>query len=146
MGFKTLGELRAYLAARALKLEVYRLVKAHPTAYNDHRFRSQLFEAAASVEINIAEGFRRYSAGEFAHFLKISRGSLEETTGRLQDGIDRDYFTDAACSRARELADETGRLTTGLIISLRQFTSSRKPGAAKPEDDDHPHPRRPRRR
>lgn len=148
MGFKTLDELKAYRAARALKLEVYRLVKAHPTAYNDYRYRSQLFEAAASVELNIAEGFRRFSAGEFAHFLKISRGSLEETTGWLQDGVDRDYFTDAECSRARELADEAGRLTTGLIVSLRRFTSPRKPSPARPdEDDDHPRPRRrPRRR
>jgi len=128
MGFKTLGELKAYGAARALKLEIYRLVKAHPAAYNDYRFRNQIFEAAASVEMNIAEGFRRYSAGDFAHFLRIARASLEEATGWLQDGIDREYFTDASCRRARELADETGRLTTGLITSLRPFVSPRRSG------------------
>ena len=127
MGFKTLAEIRAYRAARALKLEVYRLVKAHASAYNDHRFRSQLFEAAASVEMNIAEGFRRYSAGEFAHFLRIARASLEEATRRIQDGIDRGYFTVADCKTAFDLGNETGRLTTSLITSLRPFATPRKP-------------------
>ena len=128
MGFKTLGELKAYRAARALKLEIYRLVKAHPAAYQNYRFRSQIFEAAASVELSLAEGFRRYSAGDFAHFLRISRASLEEVTGRLQDGIDRDHFTAASCQRARELADETGRLTT----SLQPFVASRRSGPSGP--------------
>jgi four helix bundle protein len=132
MGFKTLGEIKAYSAARALKLEIYRLVKAHPAAFNDLRYRGQIFEAAASVEMNIAEGFRRFSAGEFARFLRISRASLEETTGWLQDGIDRDYFTPAACEQARELAEEAGRLTTGLITSLKPFVTSRRTDPAGP--------------
>ena len=130
MGFKTIGEIKAYGAARALKLEVYRLVKAHPAAYDDHRFRSQLFEAAASVEMNIVEGFRRYSAGEFAHFLRIARASLEETTSRIQDGIDREHFTGAACKTGFELADEAGRLITGLITSLRPFVTPTRRGGA----------------
>jgi four helix bundle protein len=125
MGFKTLQELNAYRVARAFKIEVYRLVKSRPPAYDDYRFRSQLFEAAASVEMNIAEGFRRYSAGDFSHFLRISRASLEEATGWLQDGIDRGYFTKADCQKALELADEAARLTVGLIVSLRPFVSPR---------------------
>ena len=69
VGFKALGEIKAYQAARALKLEIYRLVKSRPAAHEDRRFRTQIFEAAASVEINIAEGFRRFSVGEFTHHL-----------------------------------------------------------------------------
>jgi four helix bundle protein len=129
VGFKTLQELNAYRVARAFKLEVYRLVKSRPAAFNDYRFRSQLFEAAASVEMNIAEGFRRYSAGDFSHFLRISRSSLEEATSRLQDGIDRGYFTTADCQQALAVADEAGRLTVGLIVSLRPFTSRGSRGA-----------------
>ena len=141
MGFKTLQEVKAYQAARALKLEIYRLVRAHPAANEDRRYRSQLFEAAASVEMNIAEGFRRYSAGDFAHFLRISRSSLEETTGWLQDGIDRNYFKASACQKAFGLADETGKLTVGLIVSLRRFTPSnrrsriRKRGSYQPTEE-----------
>ena len=133
MGFRTLEEVKAYRAARAFKLAVYRLVKSRPAAEGDHRFRSQLFEAAASVEVNIAEGFRRYGAGDFSHFLRISRSSLEEATCRLQDGIDRGYFTKADCRQALELADEAGRLIVGLIVSLRKFRStSRSPLTGPP--------------
>ncbi len=125
MGFKTLSEVKAYLAARAFKLEIYRLVKSEPAAYNDLRYRGQIFDAAGSTEMNVAEGYRRYRAGEFAHFLRIARGSLGEAIGWVQDGIDRGYFTDTACQPARDLGDEAGRLITGLITSLEPFTRKR---------------------
>ena len=117
---RTLEELRAYRAARALKLEVYRLVRTHPDARADHRFRSQLFEAAASNEMNIAEGFRRFLPGPFAHFLGFALGSREETVRRIQDGIDRGYFQPAACQIAFDLGAESGRLTTALQTYLRK--------------------------
>ena len=120
MGAKTLEELHAYRAARTLKLEVYRLVRAHPDANSDYRFRSQLFEAAASNEMNIAEGFRRFVPGEFAHFLGFALGSREETVRRIQDGIDRGYFRPDACAAAFDLAAEAGRLTTALQTYLRK--------------------------
>jgi four helix bundle protein len=131
MGFKTLQEVRAYQAARAFKQEIYRLVKVHPPAGADRRFRDQLFAAAASVEINLAEGFGRYSAKEFAHFARIARGSLEESSAWLRDGIDRGYFTAEACRAAFDLADRTARLLTGLIVSLRRLTNPR-PGKSSP--------------
>ena len=124
MGFKTLEEIKAYRAARAFKLEVYRLVRSRPAAEADHRFRSQLFEAAASAEANIAEGFRRYSTGDFSHFLRISRSSLEEARCRLQDGVDRGHFSNADCREALELAEEAARLIVGLIVSLQKFRST----------------------
>lgn len=110
VGFKTLQELRAYGAARELKLEIYRLVKAHPQAF-----------------------------AEFSHSLRISRASLEETTCWLQDGIDREYFPKGACRRAFDLADETGRLTVGLIVSLRPFLPPRaRDRGPRPRDAGRP--------
>jgi four helix bundle protein len=119
MGARTLEELEAYRVARALKLEVYRLVRSHPLANGDFRYRSQLFEAAASNEMNIAEGFRRFVPGEFAHFLAYARASAEETVRRIQDGIDRGYFTPAECQVAFDLAGQSARLTTALQTYLR---------------------------
>lgn len=92
------------------------------------RLEYRLCDAAASVEMNIAEGFRRYSAGEFTRFLRIARGSVQETLGWIQDGTDRDYFTDTDAAPIRALGDRTGRLITGLIVSLRPFTSSKPLG------------------
>jgi four helix bundle protein len=119
MGAKNLGELQAYLAARALKLEVYRLVRAHPEANSDFKFRSQLFEAVASNESNIAEGYRRFVPGEFAHFLSFAAASNQEAITRIQDGIDRGYFKAESCKLAFELADRSARLTTALQTYLR---------------------------
>ena len=125
MGARTPDELRAYRAARALKLEVYRLINAHPEAKADYRFRSQLSEAAASNEMNTAEGFRRFVPGTFAHFLGIALGSREEVVRRVQDGIDRGYFRASACTTAFELAAESGRLTTALQTYLRKRARDR---------------------
>ena len=126
MGFRTLEEIHAYRLSREFKLEVYRIVRAAPLAEQDHRFRSQLFDAAASVEMNIAEGFRRYTAPDFANFLRISRASLEEAVQRVRDGIDRGYFSEAECRTAFALADQAARRITALIRSLRRFTTARR--------------------
>ena len=121
VGVKTVEELQAYQVARALKLEVYRLVDEHPGAAGDFRFRDQLRDAAASGEMNVAEGFRRYSAADFSRFLKIARSSVDETSRWVQDGVDRRHYSVAEAQRALDLADRAGRLITGLIISLRPF-------------------------
>jgi four helix bundle protein len=121
MGVKTLEELQAYQAVRALKLEVYRLVEDNARVNRDPRFRDQLMDAAASAEMNVAEGFRRFSAGDFSRFLKIARGSLEETCRWIQDGVDRRHFTTSDVAPALDLGDRAGRLLTGLIMSLKPF-------------------------
>jgi four helix bundle protein len=132
MGFRTLGEVRAYQAAREFKREVYRLLASSARAQNDFDFRTQLRRAARSCVINIAEGFGRHLAGEFIYFLRISRGSLHEALDWIDDGVDSGYFDATSCTRARELGDKTGRLTTSLINSLKPFVrSSRPPARAK---------------
>ena len=126
MGFRELEEIQAYRLAHDFELEVYRLVRSTPSADQDYRFRSQLFEAAASVQMNIAEGFRRYTAADFANFLRISRASLEEAVQRLKDGIDRGYFTAGQCQNAFALGDQAARRITALIRSLRRFTRAKR--------------------
>jgi four helix bundle protein len=133
VGAKTLEELRAWQAARAFKLEVYRLIKQSPSASSDYRFRSQLSEAACGGEINIAEGFRRYAALEFAHFLAYAVASMEEAVRRVQDGIDRDYFIACECERAFELGRAAGRTTTALQTSLRNLSRIRTSERARRE-------------
>ena len=132
MGVRRLDDLRAYRYAREFKLEVYRLVRQSRDAQDDRRFKSQLFEAAASNEMNIAEGFRRFGARDFCRFLTMARASLEEARRRLQDGIDRGYFTESDCSAARQLAEESGRSTMALRKSLQRFI--KRPGPADPKD------------
>lgn len=49
------------------------------------RLTSQMRDAARSAKQNIREGYAKDSAGTFANSIKISRGSLEELEGDIDD-------------------------------------------------------------
>lgn len=126
MGAKVLEDLVAWQVARALKMEVYALVRRSPEAAADVRFKSQLFEAAASGEANVAEGFHRYGAGEFAHFLNIARASIGEVQVRLQDGVDRGHFAENDTAEAMHLSRKAIAVVTALRTSLQPFVKKRR--------------------
>ena len=126
MGVQRLEELLAFQSAVEMKLAVYALVRVHPSAAEDVRFRAQLFDAAASVEMNIAEGWRRHNAGEFSQFLRYSRASLEEAERWIHDGVARRHYSIAEAQRALDLADTCGRLTMALWKSLRPYVKDRR--------------------
>ena len=126
MGVQRLDELLAFQAAVEVKLAVYELVRRHQAASDDSRFRTQLFDAAASVEMNMAEGWRRHNAGEFCQFLRYSRASLEEMERWIHDGIARRHYTASDAQRVFELADTCGRLTMALWKSLQPFTKNNR--------------------
>jgi four helix bundle protein len=65
-----------------LVLTIYPLTARFPT---EERFglTSQLRRAAVSVPGNIAEGSKRSSNAEYAHYLNIAEGSLAETEYHL---------------------------------------------------------------
>jgi four helix bundle protein len=71
-------DLKVWQRSHGLTLEIYKLSKPFP---GDERFGlvSQMRRAAASVPTNIAEGSKRLSNPEYAHFLNIAEGSLAET-------------------------------------------------------------------
>jgi len=79
-------------------LEVYRLTSAFPPP---ERFGlvMQLRRAAVSVPTNIAEGSKRSSAAEYAHFLNIAEGSLVETEYLLLLSRDLGYLSTQAANR-----------------------------------------------
>lgn len=115
------------------KLGVYELIRRSPEAQADARFRHQVANAASGAEANIAEGFRRYGARDFARFLTYAIASLEEAVRRVQDGIDRGYFSAACCRDILRLGDEAGKVTNGLRRTLRRFSRS---SATPPGQDE----------
>jgi four helix bundle protein len=121
MGIKRLGDVIAFTLALEFKRRVYGLMRKSPDAWKDLRYRSQLFAAVGSVEANIAEGWRRFVAGEINTFLRYALGSLEEAKCRLRDGVDRGYFTAAECDPILEIGNRCGAATMGLWKSLQPF-------------------------
>ena len=120
MGFKRVEDIYAFQLSRAFKLEVYGLMRGSPQATRDLRFQSQIQEALAGAESNIDEGFRRWHAGVFAHFLGMAASSLGEGLRRLQDGIDRGYFKPDDCANAQTLGLRALKATTALATKERQ--------------------------
>ncbi|MDI9571408.1 MAG: four helix bundle protein [Pseudomonadota bacterium] len=82
--------------------------------------RSQMTRAALSIPSNIAEGQARHSTGEFLHFLGIARGSLAELETLLILAERLNFFQKESVANALKDCEETNKLLSGLVKSLRR--------------------------
>lgn len=84
---------------------------------------SQLWRAADSVVLNIAEGSERGSDRDFAHFLNIAHTSLNEIVACLDAALDSRYLTsDTHTLFLERAADMACQLT-----ALRKAVLGRRP-------------------
>jgi four helix bundle protein len=93
---------------------------ARVAAQDDGEFRNHLREASSAVPANIAEGFGRWGHREFLQFLRVARGSVNETGTRLRDGHLRGYWSDGELQDALLLVRRTGICITRLIEAIQQ--------------------------
>lgn len=116
MAIERFEQLEVWQAAHRLVLEVYRTTSIMPS---DQKYGliSQMQRAAVSIPANIAEGFKRRSRAEKAHFYNIAQGSLEEL--RYYFILCRDLGYKLDQSSMADQADQIGRMLTGLIKSVR---------------------------
>ncbi|MFN9417077.1 MAG: four helix bundle protein [Pirellula sp.] len=109
-------ELIAWQKAMALVKHVYEVTRDFP----DHEkfgLISQLRRCAVSIPSNIAEGQARNTTGEFKQFIGVARGSIAELTTQLLIAEQLGYLN--APQQIIDLAEEVGRILTGLSQSLR---------------------------
>ena len=92
MEFFGYRNLVAYIKAREVVRNVYRLVKQFPKE-EQFALSSQMRRAAVSITSNIAEGMTRYSNKDKVHFLEISYGSLMEIMSQLEVAEDQNYIS-----------------------------------------------------
>ena len=141
---RTVEELVAYQFAITFKEEVYRLIRESPPARRDFEYRSQIEDALSSIDGNIAEGFGRRRATDFANFLVYALGSIAEARTRLQDGILRGHFAPADCATAFAWADRCSQITRSLRESQLRLIERDRAARAKPRRPTRPvRPRRP---
>ncbi len=119
MGAKHYSQLIAWQLANELKLGIFKATACGPASH-DLKFREQIRDSADSAARNIAEGFGRYEHREFARFLRIARGSLDETQNHLQDGRDKAYFAADLFASLWQLSKRAVVATTRLIIYLKR--------------------------
>ena len=121
-------DLSAWKAAKALAVEVYRVVNV-AAVRNDFALVDQLRRAAISVPSNIAEGAGRGTNQDALRFLYIARGSLCELRTQVEVMQEAGLLDSRICESLLGRAEEAGRLRGGLV----RFRASRRDGAAEPD-------------
>jgi len=110
---KSYRDLIVWQKAMDLVDAVYALSRTFPR-YEDHRLSGQVTRAVVSVAANIAEGQARSTRKDFANFLMMAKGSLNETETLLLVAVRQQYFRDGDASPALALIDEISRMLTTL--------------------------------
>jgi four helix bundle protein len=107
-------ELVVWQKAMDVAVQVYRLTEHFPRS-ELYRLTSQVTRAAASVPANIAEGNGRASRRDYANFLSIARGSLNEMETFLFLAIRLGYLREHETASTLDLITEVGKM----LIVLR---------------------------
>lgn len=113
------SKLRVWERSHRLVLELYQVTQAFPVAER-YGLTSQLRRAAVSVPTNIAEGSKRTSHKDFAHFLNIAEGSLAETEYLIL--VSRDLGLIPAPLASKQLSEvaELLRMLHGLRVTIQK--------------------------
>jgi len=110
-------ELIVWQKAMDMTVQVYRLSDRFPR--NElYRLTSQLTRAAASVPANIAEGNARGTRRDYANFISIAKGSLNETETFLLLATRLGYLSDQQTAPTLALVTEIGKMLTALRARL----------------------------
>src|SRR5262245_14636362 len=80
-------------------------------------FRSDICRAAEAAPPLIAEGFARFTDGEFIRYLRMARGELGEVQSHLLIGRRQKYFSEDHYKSAATLARRAMGTTTNLLKS-----------------------------
>ena len=91
---------------------------ARPAAARDATFRDQLTDAAGSAPRNIAEGFGRFKHKEFAYFVRIAKGSENETLNQFETAVKKGYLSKREFYDHEHLAKRAMKAAIGLIRYL----------------------------
>ena len=103
-GARRFEDLLTWQRMHELNIEIWKATDRPPVSCN-FKFCDQIRDASDSAERNVAEGFGRFSPGQFAHFLDIARASAMETKTLLIKGLEIGYWPQDEFDRLSRLAD-----------------------------------------
>ncbi len=113
----TFKNIVVWQKAHEIVLDIYKITKSFPSA-EMYGLTSQLRRSAASIATNIVEGYKRRSDKDFAHFLNMADGSLEETKYHILLAYDLKYMDKNNYESLSKLADEIGKMLYGFQKKL----------------------------
>jgi four helix bundle protein len=117
-------DLLAWQRMHELNIEIWKATDRPPASCN-FKFCDQIRDASDSAERNVAEGFGRYSPGQFAHFLDVARASALETKTLLIKGLDVGYWKQEEFDRLDQLANRGIQAVAKLQRYLRSPKAKR---------------------
>src|SRR5262245_36328253 len=126
MPVRDFQDLVCWQLSYELRREVFAFTATGPAA-RDFKYRDQIRDSSASAPRNIAEGFGRFRAGEFARYLEYAKASLDETHHHLIDGRDSGYLSQQLYDRLANLLRAARKTTVNLLlVKQRQAQDARK--------------------
>ncbi|MBI1870209.1 MAG: four helix bundle protein [Chlamydiae bacterium] len=81
-------------------------------------------DAARSAKQNIREGYKKGTLGEFLHSINISRGSLEELSGDVEDCLEDGLMSTEEFEKFGGLFRSADYLSSQYIKSLYKIKSN----------------------
>jgi four helix bundle protein len=118
MSIQRFEDLIVWQLADRLQKEIFEFT-SHPPASRDFKYCDQIRDSIRSAKRNASEGFGRYYPKEFARFLRITEGSLQETKNHLQDGLQQKYLSAEHHERLKRLCLRAMKANVRLIAYLR---------------------------
>jgi len=111
-------KLRAFQLADELALATYRQTRSFPQE-EQFGLTSQMRRAGISIASNIVEGCARQSQADYVRFLDMAFGSARELEYQLSLARRLEYITKDDAVELEGLAEETLKVLSGLIRSIR---------------------------
>ncbi len=109
-------KLKFYQDICEIRRKVYLITERF--AKSHLRLVSQMRDAARSAKQNIREGYKKSSLGEFIHSIDISRGSLEELSGDIEDCKEDGLITEEEFKDLSKLIQTVDYLSSRYLQSL----------------------------
>ncbi|GHV16428.1 hypothetical protein FACS1894179_11300 [Bacteroidia bacterium] len=114
--------LKVWEKAHSLTLGIYRITTSFPRE-EIYSLTSQLRRSVVSIPANIAEGAGRNTKSDFAQFLNIALGSLNESLYYLLLARDLNYISNEEYDKLDREADELKAMLISLINTIRKSNS-----------------------
>jgi len=132
MAFMRLEELRVFKAAEVFADEIWATVNEWET-FAKLTVGKQLVRSADSIGANIAEGTGRGTAKDNQRFVRIARGSLNETKYWLRRASRRKIIGPEQVEKLDKMIEEIGPSLNAYLKSLdRPSPLPEKPGRSTP--------------
>ena len=115
---KSFRDLIVWKKSKGLVVKIYKITETFPKS-EVYGLVSQMRRAAVAIPSNIAEGYIRGRAKEYAQFISIAFSSGAELETQLEITNDLGYITDLELTHLTMELDEIMRMLNKLLRVLR---------------------------